>query len=76
MSQYHEGQNVLVGDWDTGWNEAKVVSLTNWWQKHRPGLYEVEFPNGARSVFDEKHITANTSYKSNLLDCDKEWYDD
>jgi hypothetical protein len=63
MTQFHEGQEVLVLRYDNGadrrsWGTAKIIQIipdgTEHWDA-RDG-YEIEFSDGTRAVFDADHI--------------------
>lgn len=62
MTQFHEGQEVEVllvakdiGD-NAHWIKAKIVWKVTSCAPGNPKCYEVEFPDGARAVFDEERI--------------------
>jgi len=61
MTQFHEGQNVEVADPNTDfgvWLKAKIVREPTTTALDKHPLYQVEFPDGKRAVFDAEHIRA------------------
>ena len=65
MTQFHEGQDVKVLTMVSScvnadvpyWRKAKVAAVQHW-EGGLPNSYAVQFPGGARGVFDATHIRA------------------